>query len=64
MTVLKFPKRKTLLELNQDELERATVEFSLANRAVMEARRKLRDISNALNELYRERASLLSKERK
>jgi exonuclease VII small subunit len=62
--VLKFPKRKTALELNQDELERATVEFSLANRAVMEARRKLRDVSNALSELYRERAALLTRERK
>jgi exonuclease VII small subunit len=64
VTRLKVPHRKTLLELNQDELERATVEFSLANRAVNEAKRKLRDVSNALSELYTERSNLLNKAQK
>lgn len=63
VTRLVLPKRKTLLDLNTDEIERTTVEFINANRAVNEAKRKLRHASDALEALYRERAEMLDRER-
>ena len=62
--LLRFPGRKTLLELNQEEIDRTTVEFSLANRAVEEARRKRKDVGNAIAELYQERERLVEAERR
>ena len=57
--VLKFPKRKTALELNQDELERATVERSKDYRALAEARQRWIASDNAVHELQMERQRLL-----
>jgi hypothetical protein len=57
--VLKFPKRKTLLELNQDELERATLDVLRFNREIEEGRRKRKDAMNAVHELQMERQRLL-----
>ena len=61
--ILPFPKRKTLIELNQDEIDRATLEFIRANREIEDARRKRKHASDALSELYSERRALLDKER-
>jgi serine protease inhibitor len=57
--VLKFPKRKTALELNQDELERATVERSHRYRELAEARQRWINADNAVHELQMERQRLL-----
>lgn len=61
--LLRFPKQKSALDQNTDELERITVEFITANRAVNEARLKLRHVSDALQECQAERARILREKR-
>lgn len=63
-SILKFPRRKTLLELNQDELERATVERSQRYREMAEARQRWVNADNAVHELQMERRALMERGRK
>jgi len=62
--VLRFPKRKSLLDLNQDEIDRATVEFIEANKAVEVARRRRKHALDAIAELRVERERLVREGRK
>ena len=60
--LLKFPKRKTPLERNQDELERALIERTLRYKELAHARQRWIDADNAVHELRMERLGLVNEE--
>lgn len=56
--------RRSLLDLNADELERALVRRSECYRLMQEARRRWMDADDQVHELNAERAKLLAAERR